>query len=40
LDEYDIETWGKIFGTAELGEAGIPTQQDMESLDYFNGMAW
>ncbi|KAF5254463.1 hypothetical protein FANTH_721 [Fusarium anthophilum] len=40
LEEYDIDTWGKIFGTAELGEAGILAQQDMQSLDYLNGMTW
>ncbi|KAF5589541.1 quinic acid utilization activator [Fusarium pseudocircinatum] len=40
LEEYDIETWGKIFGAAELAEAGIPTQQEMQSLDYLNGMTW
>ncbi|KAG5744241.1 hypothetical protein H9Q70_013042 [Fusarium xylarioides] len=40
LEEYDLETWGKIFGTAELGDEGMQTQQDMQGLDYLNGMAW
>ncbi|KAF4421578.1 Quinic acid utilization activator [Fusarium acutatum] len=40
VPEYDMETWSKIFGTAELSEAGISIQQDTEGLDYLNGMAW
>ncbi|KAG4293557.1 hypothetical protein FPRO06_00142 [Fusarium proliferatum] len=40
VPEYDMETLSKIFGTSELSEAGFSIEQDMEGLDYLNGMAW
>ncbi|KAG4264861.1 hypothetical protein FPRO03_00145 [Fusarium proliferatum] len=40
VPEYDMETLSKIFGTSELSEAGFSIEQDMEGLDYLNGMTW